>query len=641
MQLNPQQIEIVNSIDGAFLVTAVPGSGKTRCITERTKNMIQRGIDPTSILAITFTNKAAKEMRERINKAVGSAAETMTISTFHAMCARILRDNAVKAGLTEGFVIADTDDQERFLKRAILSIEGEKFKPNNEYKDSIMGYLEYRRNALVSHDVAADKYGFFGKMTDVVKAYAKDMRKSNYVDFTGLLYETFRLFKTHEDVRDGYRDKFRYISVDEVQDTNVVQYEILKQLGQGHRNVMAVGDTDQSIYAFRNAEPENVMRFEKDFGAKVLKLENNYRSTPEILKHSQRLIERNTSRMATTLKTDNKPGDLPTVIGALTDDEMAQKIATDVATKIRTGFKPSEIAILYRTNFASRVLETKLKDMRIPYKIIGDLSFFDRKEIKVCISLLKLLHNEADHVSFDKVAESICRGVGPKTVQAISDYADENSISVMKAARVFHETGRTKALEDFLDAFNPTGNPSQVMLDIITATGFMKRMEEESTDRNDRCANMQDIANNLDTFIAAGGSLFKYLENLALVTEDDEETEVERVRLMTMHGSKGLEFDAVYISHLNQEIIPHKNCLMLTDPSVRGKAIQEERRLMYVAMTRARKSLSLAFYKAQVSAGGKGKECFPSQFLVETGLRIPMIPYVPQAHQRYIDRNDV
>src|SRR3990172_9339499 len=300
MKPNPQQQEVIDHFDGPCLVTAVPGAGKTPSVTERNKKLIQRGVEPRSILAITFTNKAAAEMKSRVAQAVGrELADKMTICTFHSLCARIIRHNAMRLGLADNYTIYDTDDQERLLKTCIAKIEGEEFKPGREYVRCVMGYLEDKRNSCLTEQAAAEKNGLEGKMFQVANEYLDQLTKSNALDFTGLLSETLRLFVENPEVRDRYRSRFKYISVDEMQDTNVAQYEIIKQLGMGHKNVVAVGDGDQSIYRFRGALPENIMMFEKDFGAKVLMLETNYRSTPSILHYSQKLIERNTGRKPT------------------------------------------------------------------------------------------------------------------------------------------------------------------------------------------------------------------------------------------------------------------------------------------------------------------------------------------------------
>lgn len=990
MNLNKQQLEIVNSIDGSYLVTAVPGSGKTRCVTERTKNMLQKGIDPSDILTVTFTNKATNEMRRRITEAVSpDISGKITISTFHSLCARMLRAHAPLVGYTDQFVICDEDDAERIQRRAIAAVEGEDFKAGDKYKDAIRGYVEFRRNALATHERAALRYEIHGSMLDVVREYFAQLKKLNTIDYTGLLFEAMKLLRQHENVRDAYRQRFKYISVDEVQDTNVCQYEIIKLLGLGHKNVMVVGDLDQclpsdalvemangsrkeianiqegdkiacgigrgrvgtgnvarissrpfcgkllrietesgkaftstpnhilfgmvppmpdkyfvylmykkskgyrigrakgarfaekdgelqvglkvranqehadkmwileicdsladaammesylsakygiptvcfhcigrslaldqqridslyasldtaasaqklfddleinldyphlfrasneatgrvvvditlfaatknpfdkhmlslnatskeareaieaaglktedskrgmwrlrqqgsleqllatadvikrvlpdvfirrrariasrdgnagiplempashfhpgmliavmdgtdvkmemvakvtskeydglvhdikvdsfhnymsggvvchnSIYRFRNAEPENILQFEKDFGAKVLKLELNYRSTPEILRYSQRLIERNALRKATVLKTENPSGALPLVSGHQTDDEMAEHIAASVETKLREGHKPSEIAILYRANHASRILENKLRDRRIQYKIVGDLSFFNRKEIKACIAILKLLCNDNDHIAFEKSVEFCCRGVGPKTIQLVVDAATSNKISIMEAAKRFAAAGNATArnLSPLVDAYDPGAPAWEALVSIAQATAFWDRMSAESTDKNDRCANIEEMATDVRVFSEKGGSLVMYLENLALLTEEkDDDAELEKIRMLTLHGAKGLEFDAVYISHCNQEMIPHKNCLAVDNPAERNRQIEEERRLMYVGMTRARKSLTLAFCRSVISAAG-GKETFPSQFLIESGLPVPNVP---------------
>jgi DNA helicase-2/ATP-dependent DNA helicase PcrA len=613
---------------------AVPGSGKTASVTERTKNLVAKGVDPKAILCITFTNKAAAEMRQRIGAAVGTdKAALMTISTFHSLCSRIIRANAAYLGLTQGYSIYDDDDQERLLKSCIRRVEDPtdigKFKPSKQYVRQLMGYIEGKRNACMAEQEALDKFGLDGNQAKVAALYFTELKRANAVDFTGLLSETLRLLTEHPDIRDKYRSRFKYVAVDEVQDTNVAQYEFVKALGMGHKNVLVVGDLDQSIYKFRSACPENILKFEKDFSpCTVLMLEKNYRSTPSILRHSQKLIEHNTLRKGTSLVTDNVDGEPPQIVASKSDYDMAERIAQEAERQIALGVKPKEIAVLYRTNYASRVLEQALRDRRLQYRIIGGLSFWDRKEIKWSLAILKLMCNPTDRMSFEKTVEACCRGVGEKTIGHIADNASLGKVSVMKAAHDFLQSG-TKAganLKPLLGALEHSKgvSPGQALMKIAHDTALWTRLESDSTDTNDRCGNVSEMARDVDSYCSRPNcTLSGYLQNISLLTSaDDDKDEEKLIKLMTLHGCKGLEFDVVMISHCNEELLPHARIATeAKDPAEYEAAVEEERRLLYVGMTRARKRLFLHWNKTK--SDGRSEKPIPvrpSKFLWETNI---------------------
>ncbi len=634
MTPNPQQLLVVDHFTGPCMVMAVPGSGKTASVTERTRRLLAKGVDPKSILSITFTNKAANEMRERIAKAVGAEpASKMTVSTFHSLCSRIIRTNCALLGLDKNYSIYDSDDQERLLKTCIKMIEDvgstDKFKPSKEYIRSLMNYIEGIRNACMTEEAALQKYQLDGNQAKVAAEYFMQLRKSNAVDFTGLLSETLRLFKENPNVREVYRNRFRYISVDEVQDTNIAQYELIKDFGIGHGNVLVVGDLDQSIYKFRSANPENILAFEKDFpGCKVLKLEKNYRSTPSILKFSQNLIDHNLLRKGTTLTTDNPDGSSPQIVAGTTDIEMARIMAEDIKKKIDCGTKPKEIAILYRTNYASRVLEKAMRDLGIKYKIIGGLSFWDRKEVKSGVAILKMLCNDCDRMAFEKVVESCCKGVGGKAMATVSEISQTKNLSMLEAAKEFSAgTGAgPRCITPLLNSIDSSILPGQAMLKIAHETSFWTRCEADSTDTNDRCGNVLEMARDVDEYCSKPKcSLAGYLQNLSLITSGDEDQDDDQlVKLMTLHGCKGLEFDVVCISHCNSGMLPHSRLEVEFEdnPSELAIAIEEERRLLYVGMTRARKNLTLYFATARMDARAKNPiPMTPSPFLFETGIK--------------------
>lgn len=632
MTPNPQQKLVVEHFEGPCLVMAVPGSGKTASVTERTKRLVGRGVPPREILAITFTNKAATEMRTRIADAVGASSSQMIISTFHSLCSKLLRANCDLVGLTKGFTIYDTDDQERLLKTCIRKIEafdGPRCKIPKEYMSSLMAFIEGKRNACLPDLEAAKKYNLVGKQFAVATEYFDQLKKSNAVDFTGLLSEVNRLFSEHPDVRDKYRARFKFISVDEVQDTNIAQYEMIKHLGLGHGNVLVVGDLDQSIYKFRSANPENILQFEKDFaGCKILMLEKNYRSTPSILKYSQNLIEHNLLRKGTQLTTDNPDGTVPTINAGSTNQEMAGLIAEGVKKKIDSGIKPKEIAVFYRTNYASRVLEQAMRHAGIKYRVIGGLSFWDRKECKTALAILKLMCNANDRMSFEMACEECAKGVGEKTLAAIADRASRASTSILQAAHAFAGSGSStgRNLYPLLSAIDAGRGmaPGDALLHVATKTALMDRLHADSSLTNDRCANLTELAQSVNDYCSSTGStLSGYLQNLALATDADEEKtdEEKQVKLMTLHGCKGLEFDAVFVSHCTSDLLPHARLADELEGPEYDQAVEEERRLLYVGMTRARKHLALYFFVWKCDLRySEPQPCNPSQFLFETGI---------------------
>jgi DNA helicase-2/ATP-dependent DNA helicase PcrA len=622
---NPQQLEVINHIDGPCLVTAVPGSGKTTALTERIKRLVGMGKAPSSILAITFTKKAANEMRTRISAAVGQeAASQMTICTFHSLCAKLLRASPATVGLTRDFTIYDDDGQERALKAAIAKVEGEDFRPKDDYWYGVKGYIEGKRNACLTDEQAIGKYGVDVRQQKVASEYFTALVESNAIDFTGLLSEANRMLMAAPDLLAKCRERFRYISVDEVQDTNVAQYELVKLLGLAHRNVLVVGDLQQSIYAFRNASPQNIIRFRDEFVATIIKLEKNYRSTPEILRHAQYLIENNDLKIGTTLRTDNASGPPPSVRAGRDEAEMAGMLVETARQHMLSGVPAREVVVLYRTNFMSRSLEVAFRAQGVKCRVVGGTSFFDRKEVKAAISVLQLMSNPGDRVSFERAVEACCRGVGEKALAVIAGNA--RVMGLARAASDFAAgTGRSAmALRSFTAELESSASlpAMQRLLRVCQATCLWERMERESTPGNDRCANIEELAADAGRWVDGGGTLSGYLQNLSLMASGDDEGEQDEVRLMTMHACKGLEFDVVLMSHCCQNMVPYRKVVDIEDPIKREAQMEEERRLFYVAMTRARKILKLFFCRQKRTT--KGVEDFqPSDFLYEARLAIP------------------
>lgn len=877
MTPNPQQQAVIECLSGPAMVMAVPGSGKTATVTERIKALVASGAEPKSILAITFTNKAADEMRKRVAEAVGDAASFMTLCTFHSLCARIIRANAPLVGLTIGYTILDEDDSERLLKSCIrragdFGNPGQPAIPK-QYLNALKQYLEGLRNDCLTEAQALSEYSLQGKQKAIADEYLLQLKKNNAIDFTGLLSEALRLFNERPDIRDLYANRFVHISVDEVQDTNVAQYEMVKHLASKHKNVLVVGDLDQcvpvdemvglpggkskrlgeivegdlvasaagkgsvafsrvlkviprdyegrlvrittesgksvratpnhalfgmatmlkylckrmaclafeelsgyylcktlgrhegkawvlgvfetddeamscmsdhafaygipvlgpagprgketrkpgaeegarrlmrklgidfdyphfanpdppmaylahmrsflempagqfhpgmgiavwdgahivaetvskvedekysgevrdlvveethnfvaggvvchnSIYGWRGACPENILRFEKDFpGCKVFRMETNYRSTPIILKHSQGLIDRNSLRKATVLRTDNPDGEKPRLLQARTDLDMANAIASDCARRISQGTVPEEIAVLYRTNYCSRVLEQAFRAAGVKCKVVNGTSFWDRKEVKAGMALLKLLCNGNDRMAFEKVVDSCCCGVGDKALEAVDEACRSGGIPVLEAAGKVDVkvSPSAKNLEPLLEAIrdHSSKSPGESVIGIAKATAFWGRMAEDSTTINDRCANLMEMARDVDEHCAKpGNTLAGYLQGLSLLTDSDQKSVKGAVKLMTMHSCKGLEFDCVYVSHCTADVLPHPRALDSDAGKPAQPAKEEERRLLYVSMTRARKFLSLCAFSLK-GFGNRQESVAFSPFLEEAGV---------------------
>jgi len=623
MNPNPQQRDVIEHGKGPCLVVAVPGSGKTACLTERIRRLVESGVEPRRILAVTFTNKAAKELRNRLAKNLrkDDAAE-VNASTFHSLCAKLLRTFHEEAKLPKDYVIYDSDDQESALKASLCEVLGLETKseiPDDAYQ-SVLDYVERTRNACLSDENRSLMPNAW--QYQVVEKYFERLRREKAVDFTGLLFKVLELLDGTPDILGICQRRWDYISVDEVQDTNVVQYEIIKRLAGWHRNLFMVGDPSQSIYKFRNANPENLFQFEKEFGAKVLKIEQNYRSTPQVLRHAQKLIENNKFRKDTVLATGNKDGPEPELICEVDQDTMANTIASIVRRRIERGTPPREIAVLYRIRSASRVLEKALRAQRVKYKVIGGFSFWDYSEVKACVSLLRLMANPGDCMAFESFSDRCLKGFGSKSASKIAQQMSSGG-SVIEAAKAFSK-GKGKSamvLGGFLVAMEGARGlaPGAALVYVLQAVGFWETIGKKNNEDTglDRHENIMEVAQDLDQYLgkSTGNTLSGYLQEIALLTSADEEQEEEEVSLMTMHAAKGLEFDMVAISHANQEIIPHWNALNPKDPSTRESEIEEERRLMYVAMTRARQWLHVACCRSRFN-----KPMKPSQFIREAGL---------------------
>lgn len=603
--LNPEQREAVLHPGGPLLIFAGAGSGKTRVITYRIARLLREGTPPHRILAVTFTNKAAREMRERIEALVGDSGKSMWVGTFHSLCARILRIDGKAIGLDPNFVIYDDSDQ--------LSLIREVFKAKNIDDKSIqpravLSEISSAKEKLQDpQKYAARATGFFERIAaDVYKQYNALLQKANALDFDDILYYTNRLFEQRSDVLEKYQDRFLHVLVDEYQDVNFAQYNIVHLIAGKHQNVVAVGDDDQSIYAWRGADVSLILRFGSDYpDAKIVKLERNYRSTKTILAAANEVIKQNRERANKELWTDNPQGAAITLTQSGTEQDegmmVADRILREVRAKNRT-FR--DFAVLYRTNSQSRVLEEAFLTMRIPHILVGGQRFYERKEIKDMIAYLRLTFNPRDDVSFRRVINTPTRGVGEKAVATVAEWAVQRDITLLEAAMDQEVQASLKnkkassAVRTFashiMDAqgIAEQGAVTPVLRHLLSESGYIDALKaENSQDSISRLENLQELLNVTQEYDATADepSLAGFLESVSLVADVDalNGNGGDAVTLMTLHSAKGLEFPVVFLTGLEEGVFPHSRSLGS------DSQLEEERRLCYVGMTRAREELHL------------------------------------------------
>ncbi|SET98641.1 DNA helicase-2 / ATP-dependent DNA helicase PcrA [[Clostridium] aminophilum] len=604
--LNPMQREAVASTEGPLLILAGAGSGKTRVLVHRIAYLIgEMNVAPWNILAITFTNKAAAEMRERVDRIVGQGAESVWVSTFHSMCVRILRRYIDNLGYGNSFSIYDTDDQKALMRQILkrLNIDPKKFR-----EKSVLSEISAAKNAMIDEEQYMDDNGgsFPGKIfANCYMEYQKELKKNNALDFDDLLVKTVQLFEKYPQVLEYYQDRFRYIMVDEYQDTNTVQFRLIDLLAKRHRNLCVVGDDDQSIYGFRGADIRNILSFEKAFdGAKVIKLEQNYRSTKSILDAANEVIANNRGRKDKKLWTDNDQGDKVTFELYSNAYEEAEGIAKDVISrKAACQADYSDFAVLYRTNAQSRIVEEKFLQYNIPYRLVGGVNFYQRKEIKDVLAYLKTIANGLDDIAVQRIINVPKRGIGAASVGKIIEFSAANGMSfyrglqsaqnIMSAGKALN--GMKKFVEQIED-FRIRANEISIR-DLIEAvldeTGLRDEIRAEGeVEAEARLENIDELENKAVSY--ANGTdhptLDGFLEEVALVADIDSMDDSEnRAVLMTLHSAKGLEFPYVYMSGMEDGLFPSGMAISDGDPS----AIEEERRLCYVGITRAEKKLTL------------------------------------------------
>ena len=600
--LNPQQRLAAETLEGPVLILAGAGSGKTRALTCRVANLVDHGVPAWSILALTFTNKAAREMKERISRLVGEQAENAWISTFHSTCARILRRDIEKLGYTRSFVIYDDDDQAAVLKEILkrLNID-EKFLPVREIKAKISD----AKNKLMAPDEwfrRTERDHRNQLLHDEFVEYETRLKSQNALDFDDLLVKTLELLSDHPPVLESYRNRFRYVMVDEYQDTNFAQYQLVRLLTAQSRNLCVVGDDDQSIYGWRGADIRNILDFEKDYpDATVIKLEQNYRSTANILDAANQVIAHNAGRKEKALWTEAGEGEPIKLFCAGDEREEAAWVADKVRHLVRAGESYGDVAVLYRTNAQSRVIEEMLMRAAIPYKVFGGQKFYDRKEVRDVIAYLRVIVNPADDVSLRRIINVPKRSIGDSTVQELMRHARENDMPLFSTLADIPETLSSrprKCVSDFmlllttLMAMKETMGLSEFVQHLIETTGLMAQYQKEDTDEGRaRIENIQEFMGAVEEFAKSteNATLEDYLENVALVTDlDQAEDERGYITLMTLHSAKGLEFPNVFMTGLEEGIFPTSRAQM------DDERMEEERRLCYVGITRAQKRLFIS-----------------------------------------------
>jgi len=639
-ELNEIQRQAVETMLGPVMIIAGPGSGKTRVLTYRIAHLINNGIDPFHILSLTFTNKAAKEMKERIGKIVGEEAKSLWMGTFHSVFARILRSEAEKIGYPSNFSIYDTDDAKSVIKKIVAeqNFDTELYKPNIVYNR-----ISAAKNNLISHQAylqdlnlrAADESAGRKHIASIYALYAQRCFKAGAMDFDDLLLLTYQLLKKYPETLYKYQHKFQFIMVDEFQDTNIAQYEIVKMLGAINENIAIVGDDAQSIYAFRGATIQNILNFEKDYpDLKIFKLEQNYRSTQAIVNAANHIITHNRGQLPKKIWTDNDGGEKIRIYKAASDNEEGAIIAHHIQEeRLRNHYKNKDFAILYRTNAQSRAFEESLRRINIPYKVFGGTSFYQRKEIKDFIAYLKLIVNPRDEEALHRIINYPTRGIGNTSIERINLIANESGRTMWEVIENPELFGLDKRIAKIVNDFSiliksfrtklHSADAHELAQMVGKSTGIIKDLHtDKSTEGVSRYENVQELLNSIkeytelkrgamDTDPEADDGLGAYLQEISLLTDaDDEKGQKDHISLMTIHSAKGLEFPVVYLVGMEEELFPSKLSINSRNE------LEEERRLYYVAITRAMQKMVLSFAATRYRFG-KLVYCERSRFLDE------------------------
>ena len=630
--LNPPQREGVINTEGPCMIIAGAGSGKTRVLTYRIAHLIRsQGVDPFNIMALTFTNKASREMRERIEGVVGQEARNLWMGTFHSVFARILRAEAHHLGYPNSFTIYDTDDSKSLIKQVVkeMKLDETQYKASIVYnrissaKNRLVSWQEYTTNAVLMGDDAANMRPEIG---NIYKNYSLRCFKSGAMDFDDLLFNTDKLFKEHLEVLNKYQHRIHYILVDEFQDTNLCQYFIVRKLAAVQQNICVVGDDAQSIYAFRGADISNILNFEKDYpDLRIIKLEQNYRSTKNIVQAANSVIAKNKAQLPKDVWTANEDGTLIELIKAVSDNEEGKLVATSIfEEKMQHQLKFSDFVILYRTNSQSRAIEEALRRMNIKYKVVGGLSFYQRKEIKDLLAYLRFSINQQDEASFRRIINLPKRGIGDSTVDKIIVAANDHAISiweVLQNAASFLGGRASSPIEDFVAMIKrfeleiQRKDAYEAASEIAKDSGLLRELYSDKTVEGlSRYENIQEFLNAIKEFTddpeREDKGLGSFLQEVSLVTgqDEDKDKDPEKVTLMTIHMAKGLEFRYVYIVGMEEDLFPSQ--MMLSSRA----ELEEERRLFYVAITRAQKRLFMSYALTRYRFG-RLKNCEPSRFL--------------------------
>jgi len=626
--LNPAQREAVLHTEGPVLVVAGAGSGKTRVLTRRIAHLLGAvGVKPPEILAITFTNKAAAEMRERVAHLVGPPAGAAWVMTFHSACGRILRREAQRLGYRSNFTIYDQADQIRLVKRCLEELDRD---PKRFTPRGIHSQISNAKNTLVGPVEYTDRVASFYDQTvaEVYDLYQKRLFASNAVDFDDMLFLTVDVLERFPEAREKWQEAFRYVLVDEYQDTNHAQYRLLQLLAEKHRNVFAVGDPDQSIYAFRGADIRNVLEFEHDFaGATTIALEQNYRSTQNILDAANGVIRHNRERKEKNLWSELGEGDPVRVVEVEDEHAEARYVAAEIALLVEEGYNGSEVAVFYRTNAQSRVLEDILVRQGIAYQVIGGPRFYERAEVKDLIAYLQVLDNPYDAVSLLRSANRPRRGIGDSTLARLQTWADQREISLWEATAEAEMAGvgtqPQKALKTFRGTIESLMSAAmefdvpELIEEVLSRSGYVESLEAERTiEAEGRIENLQELVSVAREWReqTEEPSLSAFLQEISLYSDQDAiRGDGSLVTLMTLHNAKGLEFRAVYLIGMEEGIFPHSR-------SIEEQGIEEERRLCYVGMTRAQERLTLLHASSRMLYGGRSHN-LPSRFLDEVPER--------------------
>ena len=610
--MNENQLKAILKTQGAVMVIAGAGSGKTRVLTNRIAYLIaKKNVLESNILAITFTNKAAKEMKERIYSLVGETSKYIWINTFHSMCVRILRQHIDLLGYNKNFTILDTSEQKSIIKNIVkeLNLSEDSYQPNN-----ILKIISNSKNSMISVNEmkAQARFGFMKNVAEIYEYYQKYLKKNSVLDFDDLMLKTIVLFEKHPEVLAIYQNKFEYIHVDEYQDTNVIQYKLIKMLSEVHKNICVVGDDDQSIYSWRGACSDNIINFEKDYeDVEVIFLDQNYRSNSTILDAANAVIKNNTDRKDKALWSENKGGDKITVYAATNDKDETDDIAKKILDLKAQGVDYKDIAILYRANYLSRSMENSCMAFGIPYKLIGSLKFLQRQEIRDLLAYMNVIVNKNDEFSLRRIINVPKRGIGASSMAKIDNYAEQYGLSLFEALKNIDMIGVSKKiitnihlLTQLIEKYSQTEQYSieDLIVGIYKDSGY-ESMLKESADAyaESRIENISELVSSAKQFSSMNDNLIDFISEMSLTSDADDENEDDSVVLSTVHAAKGLEYRVVFIMGLEENLFPSIRDAESSEDE-RNK-MEEERRLAYVAITRAKEKLFMSYANRRMQFG--------------------------------------